>query len=191
MSGTTAVVGCVRGNDLFVANVGDSRVIVCSRAADGTIQSYAISEDHKPDLPSEKRRIESSGGRVFACSYDDGTSGPARVWMAESDIPGLAMSRSMGDLIAHSVGVSSEPDSIHFAITSEHSWVVFASDGLWEFLSNDEVAEIVTAAKSPAKAVDALIEESAARWMKNESVIDDTTVIIIELSRCNKGESIT
>jgi serine/threonine protein phosphatase PrpC len=188
MSGTTAVVGCVRGNDLFVANVGDSRAIVCSRAADGTIQSYAVSEDHKPDLPTEKQRIESCGGRVIVTSFDDGTTGPARVFLADIDIPGLAMSRSMGDLVAHSAGVSSEPDSIHFPIASERCWVVFASDGLWEFLSNDEVAKIVVAAESPAKAVDVLIEESAARWMKNESVIDDTTVIIIELSR-SSGES--
>lgn len=36
--------------------------------------------------------------------YDDGYSGPSRVWLHDQDIPGLAMSRSLGDTVAHSVG---------------------------------------------------------------------------------------
>ncbi len=35
--------------------------------------------------------------------------GPARVWLKHENIPGLAMSRSLGDLVAASVGVSPEP----------------------------------------------------------------------------------
>lgn len=33
--------------------------------------------------------------------------GPQRVWLADSWVPGLAMSRAMGDAVAHSVGVTS------------------------------------------------------------------------------------
>ncbi len=36
--------------------------------------------------------------------------GPARVYLRHEDYTGLAMSRSIGDLVAHSVGVSSEPE---------------------------------------------------------------------------------
>ena len=36
--------------------------------------------------------------------------GPARVWLARQDIPGLAMSRSFGDEVAQTVGVISDPD---------------------------------------------------------------------------------
>lgn len=42
--------------------------------------------------------------------YDDGVDGPARVWLGHMDVPGLAMSRSLGDAVAHSAGVSSEPE---------------------------------------------------------------------------------
>ena len=38
--------------------------------------------------------------------------GPARVYLKFEEYPGLAMSRSIGDMIAHSVGVSSEPGKI-------------------------------------------------------------------------------
>jgi hypothetical protein len=70
-----------------------------------------MSHDHKPELPSEKARIENSGGRVEPMR--DGRNdpiGPPRVWVAREMYPGLAMSRSIGDSIAQSVGVSCEPE---------------------------------------------------------------------------------
>lgn len=79
------------------------RAILASGSANH-LHVESITQDHKPSLPDEKKRIESSGGRVFALSYDDGYTGPERVWLKDQDIPGLAMSRSLGDTVAHSVG---------------------------------------------------------------------------------------
>ena len=42
--------------------------------------------------------------------YDGNQIGPQRVWLKYENVPGLAMSRSFGDEVAHSVGVSSEPE---------------------------------------------------------------------------------
>ncbi len=108
-SGTTAVIALIVGNEITVANIGDSRVILGKKNASGYYPD-PISIDHKPDTPAEKARILKAGGRVFAVSYDDGIDGPARVWLGHMDIPGLAMSRSLGDSVAHSAGVSSEPE---------------------------------------------------------------------------------
>jgi len=58
-------------------------------------------------------------------------------------MPGLAMSRSLGDGIAHSVGVSSHPETKDFLIGIDDKFVVIASDGLWEFMTNEEVSRIV------------------------------------------------
>ena len=55
------------------------------------------------------------GGIVSQCNdlYDDGKEGgPFRIWMKGCDYPGLAMSRSIGDKIAHSIGVINEPEII-------------------------------------------------------------------------------
>ena len=61
----------------------------------------ALSNDHKADDPLEKKRIEEHGGRVDSYrNFNGDPIGPARVWMMYEDIPGLAMSRSFGDLIA-------------------------------------------------------------------------------------------
>lgn len=78
-----------------------------------------MSIDHKPDLPSEKQRILRCNGRVD--SYKDNENrnpvGPARVWLKNENIPGLAMSRSFGDYIASTVGVISEPEVLQFDVS--------------------------------------------------------------------------
>lgn len=66
--------------------------------------------------------------------------GPARVWLKELEVPGLAMSRSLGDQVAQSVGVSPEPEITIYDIDINDRYIIIASDGVWEFLSNDEVA---------------------------------------------------
>jgi serine/threonine protein phosphatase PrpC len=53
------------------------------------------------------------------------------------------MSRSFGDRVAHSVGVSAEPEILEFTLSLNDKFIVIASDGVWEFLSNEDVAQIV------------------------------------------------
>lgn len=185
-SGTTLVFCCMRGGNLLVANVGDSRATIATSSG-----AVAISVDHKPDLPDEKARILSCGGRVFSVEYDDGVDGPPRVWLGHLDVPGLAMSRSIGDVVAHSAGVSSTPDFFHRVLTEHDKFLVSATDGLWEFMDDHEVCAIVDkiAAEHDGNAracVDALVQESNRRWMANEQVIDDTTVAVCFLSHQQK-----
>ena len=45
--------------------------------------------------------------------------GPARVWLADQNIPGLAMSRSLCDEVAKQAGVISEPEIYHVKLGPE------------------------------------------------------------------------
>ncbi len=170
----------IRGDKLLCANIGDSRTTIAYKDENGKIIAKNVTIDHKPDLPAEKARIEAKGGRVFAVEYDDGVDGPPRVWLGNMDVPGLAMSRSLGDGIAHSAGVSSEPEFFEYTFNSnrEDLILVMASDGLWEFMTDQEVIDIASKAQEPRFAVDRLISEANERWMKAEQVIDDTTVCV-------------
>ena len=96
------------------------------------------------------------------------------------DVPGLAMSRSLCDAVAHSAGVSSTPEFFEYDFNPnrEDLILVMASDGLWEFMSDQEVMDIARATTEPRFAVDRLISESNERWMREEQVIDDTTVCV-------------
>lgn len=50
---------------MYVAHVGDSAVVVGVKedASDITLQALEVTQDHKPELPKEKERIERLGGR--------------------------------------------------------------------------------------------------------------------------------
>ena len=63
--------------------------------------------------------------------------GPARVWHLNEDIPGLAMSRSFGDLAAAEVGVTAIPEITEMNLLEADKFMILASDGVWEFISND------------------------------------------------------
>jgi len=184
-SGSTLVSVFLRGSSLWCANVGDSRAIVGRRKGNNWV-SVKLSDDHKPDRPDEERRIIANNGRVEAFKGPNGENlGPARVWLKSQDAPGLAMSRSMGDSVAASVGVIAEPETLTMQLTSDDKFLVVASDGVWEFLDNDDVVRIVTPyyLKGDAKgAATELVKISNQKWREEEEVIDDTTCVILFLN---------
>lgn len=69
--------------------------------------------------------------------------GPARVWLKHEQYPGLAMSRSIGDACAHSVGVSALPEIKDFLTDEDDKFLILASDGVWEFLSNAQIIDMI------------------------------------------------
>lgn len=106
------------------------------------------------------------------------------MWLKNEDIPGLAMSRSFGDATAARVGVNAVPEIKEYELTSEDKVIVLASDGVWEFLENAEVARIVYPfylQKNAEGAAESLVRASFKRWKREENVIDDITCIIIFL----------
>lgn len=109
LSGTTCCIVHIKNKEIICANSGDSRAVLARQ--DGTqLRPIDLSKDHKADLPEEHMRIVKAGGRVEP--YYDAAGeplGPHRVWLSNDDLPGLAMSRSIGDTVAASVGVTCEP----------------------------------------------------------------------------------
>lgn len=65
LSGSTAVVCLLRGDEVHCINVGDSRAVLGSMSK-GKLLPLQLSVDHKPDAPPEKARILAAGGRVLA-----------------------------------------------------------------------------------------------------------------------------
>jgi len=107
-----------------------------------------------------------------------------RVWLKDEDRPGLAMSRSFGDTIACRAGVHAVPEVKVFEFSEEDKIIVLASDGVWEFLDNEQVASIVYPyffSKNAEAAAESLIKEAYKSWKREESVVDDITCIIIFL----------
>lgn len=176
VSGTTAVCALMRGDTMWVANAGDSRAIVARRGPKGTLVTHDLTQDQKPDTPQEKERIERMGGRVSPAAAD-GT--PARVW---HNFRGLAMARSIGDHNAKAVGVIAEPEVTHYTITEEDAMMIMASDGVWEFLSSQDVCDIAASVEggSHAAICDLIVLKAAERWEEEEGDYrDDITAVVV------------
>jgi serine/threonine protein phosphatase PrpC len=184
-SGTTAVFGLKIDNKLYVANIGDSRCVLCRKVGEDKFEALPLSIDQKPENPKEKERILQAGGRVEPLPGPPGEDcGPPRVWLAEADIPGLAMSRSIGDEISQRVGVISVPEIVEHDIKNNDVMIVWASDGVWEFLSNENACDILWKQKDNLwKAASELVNEASKCWRREEEVIDDITCVIVGLNR--------
>ena len=170
---------------IICMNIGDSRAIITiSEILRDDIKNLSI--DHKPNLKKEQERIKKYGGFVEQCINEDGVAeGPFRVWDSPELIkPGLAISRSIGDLDASKVGVVAEPEFCLKSIKKEMNFIVIASDGIWEFLENKNVSNIVKKFHengSAKEASDELVKKSREIWDEQGKEVDDITAVVIFL----------
>ena len=186
-SGTTCVLVIQIGEHIICANTGDSRaVLVFDEKNDEKldfIKVFPLSIDSKPEIPSEKERIIQSGGSVEKILNKYGQpTGPFRVWAKNKDYPGLAMSRCIGDFKGKSVGLIPDPEIIECNLSVYSKYIIICSDGVWEFLSNDDAMNIgkkYYLENNPRGFCKELIDNSVKFWEKEDVVIDDITVVTI------------
>ncbi|XP_020219261.1 probable protein phosphatase 2C 65 [Cajanus cajan] len=178
-SGCTAVTLIKQGDQLIVGNLGDSRAILCTRDRDQLIP-VQLTVDLKPDIPSETSRIVNCEGRVFAAEEEPDVY---RIWMPDDDCPGLAMSRAFGDFCLKDYGLISVPDVFYRKITPQDQFVVLATDGIWDVLTNSEVINIVASAPRRSIAAKLLVKRAVRAWRYKYpgSKADDCAVIILFL----------
>ncbi|AYV84908.1 MAG: serine/threonine protein phosphatase [Hyperionvirus sp.] len=105
-------------------NTGDSRAIICRDNL-----AIPLCKDHKPHWPEERNRIQELGGNI----YFDGD---------DYRIKDLSVSRAMGDIEAEPY-VSYVPDIYRYRLEKNDKFIVLACDGLWDKLSNQEVANFI------------------------------------------------
>ncbi|MCL7022739.1 hypothetical protein MKW94_000155 [Papaver nudicaule] len=174
--GSTAVVAILGKGKLVVANCGDSRAVL-SR---GGAAAIPLSRDHKPDRPDELERVEAAGGRVID-------------WNGYRVLGVLATSRSIGDFYLKPY-VTSEPEVTVMERTTNDDFLILASDGLWDVMTNETACEVVrkclegrTLVRRSAMSVNrnnsgeaaaVLAELAMARGSK-----DNISVVVVELKR--------
>lgn len=131
-SGCTCVSAIITPTHVVCANVGDSRAVVgLSPALFPDSQCKALTEDHKPQDPEERKRIEKAGGHVMFNRVNGE----------------LAMSRALGDFRYKNNPALSEsehlvisyPDvSIHQRSGNNDEIMILACDGVWDVMSNED-----------------------------------------------------
>ncbi|KAF2286045.1 hypothetical protein GH714_009905 [Hevea brasiliensis] len=141
---------------LVVANVGDSRAVICKNGV-----AKQLSVDHEPSV--ERKDIEKRGG--FVSNF------PGDVPRVDGQ---LAVARAFGDksLKEH---LSSEPDVAKEVIDDDTDFIILASDGLWKVMSNQEAADAIKNIKDARSAAKHLAEEALNRKSK-----DDISCIVVK-----------
>ncbi|KAK3143004.1 hypothetical protein QOZ80_4BG0356300 [Eleusine coracana subsp. coracana] len=180
-SGTTAVTVIKQGQNLIIGNLGDSRAVLGTRNENNQLVALQLTVDLKPNIPSEAQRIRQRRGRIFSLPDEPNV---ARVWLPTFNSPGLAMARSFGDFCLKNYGVISMPDVFYHHITEKDEFVVLATDGVWDVLSNAEVVSIVSKAPSQASAARFLVESAQRAWrtLYPTSKTDDCAAVCLFLN---------
>ena len=186
-SGTTCVLLILLGTHLICANVGDSRAIALYDSNNdpnlSKLNIVPLSIDYKLEIPEERNRIIMAGGSVQKVKDSMGElAGPLRVFKPGKDYPGLAMSRSIGDTIAKNLGVIAEPGIYEYNLNERFKFIIMGSDGIWEFLTNEDAKNIGKVFYLNCEAKDLceeLYNSSLIKWKINDSCVDDITAIVI------------
>ncbi|PON94359.1 Protein phosphatase [Trema orientale] len=177
-SGSTAVTVVKQGDNLIIANLGDSRAILGTRGDKNQLIPIQLTVDLKPDIPSEAERIKNCKGRIFAADEEPDVF---RIWMPDDDCPGLAMARAFGDFCLKDYGLISIPDVSYRRLTPNDEFVVLATDGVWDALTNTEVVRIVASAKKRSSAAKMVVNRAVRAWKCKYpcSKIDDCAVVCL------------
>lgn len=140
-SGTTAVNFYLKDKKLTYANVGDARLIVIARS-----KAKQLSQDHRLDNPQKIARIMANGGIIM------------KPYVVKEGY-GLMPTRTLGDEYFKEVGVIATPTVGQYQIRAYDQWILAASDGLFDFMDNEETSRFLTEFNDVYKAAEALKTE--------------------------------
>ncbi|KAK4762546.1 hypothetical protein SAY86_008314 [Trapa natans] len=154
--GSCCLVSVICNRSLYVANLGDSRAILGRTVkATGDVLALQLSAEHNVSIDSVRREMHSlhpDDSQIVVLKHN--------VWRVKGLIQ---ISRSIGDVYLKKAEYNREPLYAKFRLresfkrpilSSEPSisvqelhpndqFLIFASDGLWEHLSNQEAVNIV------------------------------------------------
>ena len=164
-------------NKIISINLGDSKTILINK--DNRI--FELNERHTPDNIKEKERIEKNGGEISRVDWAD--YGPMRIFYKNKPYPGLSMTRAFGDFNAENLGFNSIPDIVEYDIYEKKpKIIILATDGIWQFLSNEQVANIILPYYEEDNingGIQKLVSSARKMWeTKNPRFIDDITIIL-------------
>lgn len=168
--GTTCLVSLIHDSRLFVANVGDSRSVICDKNG----EAVALTDDHKPQQLNERRRIKEAGGFI---SFHG-------VWRVGGV---LATSRALGDFVLKEKNlIVADPDVEEFNLAElKPRFLIMATDGLWDCISNQDAVDFVKDKTSdPLLAAKGLVQ-----LVYKQGAIDNITVLIINLEDMSIGSA--
>ncbi|KAM7252996.1 hypothetical protein ACFE04_025614 [Oxalis oulophora] len=212
-AGSTATVVLLADGQILVANIGDSKALLCSEKSPSPAEAEVtllrlqrehtsngpennemtrdihlavkqLTSDHHPDRDDERMRVEAFGGFV-------------QNWGGVPRVNGeLAVSRAIGDIYYKRFGVISTPEVTGwYPLSRNDTFLVVASDGLFERMSSQNVCDVLwdaryhdqtldTAGLSSARSSHSFAERLVDIGLEKGST-DNISVVVVPLDSTN------
>lgn len=158
--GSTAITVFFFGNQLFTANVGDSRAIISAKKI-----ASNLSCDHRGSNMAEVQRIQAAGG----------------YFLNERLLGFLEPTRAFGDL-AFKDYITAAPEITQITLADEHEYIILACDGLWDVITNQDAIDIILKQQTITEMSRSLVSSAL-----NKGSGDNITVIVINLKELKKA----
>ena len=188
--GSCCLLGAISKGVLYVANLGDSRAVLGRKALEGEVNCGAVvaerlSTDHNVGVEEVRKEVEAlhpDDAHIVVCI--------GGVWRIKGIIQRPVM--------------TAEPSILKRKLKADDLFLIFATDGLWEHLTDEVAVEIIS--RSPRigiakRLVRAALEEVAKkREMRYEDLRktdkglrrhfhDDITVIVLYLDHSKESQN--
>lgn len=146
-------------SEIFTANTGDARAIII-----GENSVHQVTIDHRIDNPEERERVLKMGAQI---------RGP---YVCKGEM-GLMPTRTIGDQYFKSIGVIARPFVNRYVIQQSDLILLAACDGLFDTMTNEEVADVARKQPEPVELVNLLRDEV----LVNRLGTDNLTIIAVSL----------
>lgn len=173
--------------------------------SEGDVLAIPLTSDQTPYRRDERERVQKQGAEVKSIDQMQGRipmhdnwgdlvlgetvdihGDPPRIWATGKDYPGTAFTRSLGDRLAEDIGVIADPEVITTHLTHNDQVLVIASDGIFEFLTNQYVMSVCSSCLTPLEACETLTQAAYDQWLVHENRTDDITIIVCFLDALYK-----
>lgn len=162
--------------------------------------------DHVTSNQSEFMRIIKAGGKLIQTeTISDNNEKPYLVYAPHSKIPGIKLTRAIGDLIAENIGIIPKSDNYTHKLSGDDEFIIIGSAGIWDVMKNEEAVnfvskyrilanrrfeishEICNVTPSNSCIAQLLCEEARIRWLKKveneDGLIEDISCVILEFDQ--------
>ena len=159
--------------------------------------AISLAADHTPYCQEELQRIQLAGAEVkdsdqieytnVICDSNDGNKRSQRIFMPGKSFPSTRFTRSICDSALEEIGIVSDPNVVSCDLTANDDILVIASNGVFEFLTNQEIINICSVCHDPLQASEAVTKATYGKWIEHTNRCDDITVIVCFLSNLSQS----
>lgn len=157
LSGAVAITAYIKDNDLYISNTGDCRAVLGTKTLSGEWIDEPLSWDHNADNIADVKRLKNQHPNEKFVIYQDRLLGQLQPLRAFGDVPykwSQELHRNVLDIIYDYPAVpksiyltppylTAEPEVQHTKLNKNSKFLILATDGLWDHVTNAKAVKIV------------------------------------------------